>query len=92
MADRKNIIEKGLDFPRNDQELKWFDEAFKDYPFQLDEKSINPIKIIEMAEQEMKFTEEVVLKTIETRKYANDIDKHQLAKDIIRDLEHNQIL
>ena len=39
-------IEKGMDFPKNDMELEWFEEKFKDYNYKLNKYKIDPIKII----------------------------------------------
>lgn len=36
----------GFDFPETKEQLKQFDEMFKDYPFKLNEAKIDPFKII----------------------------------------------
>jgi len=38
--------ELGFEFPQNTEQLKAWDNAFKDYPIQVDEKCIDPKKIL----------------------------------------------
>ena len=43
---QKCFDELGFDFPKTEEQLKAFDEKFKDYPHQLTGKEIDPLKII----------------------------------------------
>lgn len=38
--------------------------------------------------EELTFIEEIILEVIDTRKYANGIDRIELAKDIAKELEN----
>lgn len=48
-AQREEVIRLGKSFPVNEQEMEWWDDEFKDYPYQLTEEKIDPYKILEMA-------------------------------------------
>ena len=43
---REKIIREGKSFPTNEEELKWWDEEFKDYPYKLTGEKIDPYKIL----------------------------------------------
>ena len=43
----KCIQELGFEVPSNEKELKAWDEKFKDYPYQLKSKDIDPHKILD---------------------------------------------
>ena len=43
---KKAFKELGFEFPKNEVELKAFDDKFKDYPYKLSGKEIDPLKII----------------------------------------------
>jgi len=50
----KKFKELGFDFPKNEKQLKAFDEKFKDYPFKLSEEKINPHKILDSVKEDRK--------------------------------------
>lgn len=54
---REEIIKAGLDYPMSKEELKWWNEAFKDYPFKADATKIDPKKIIDKVNREEKIWE-----------------------------------
>lgn len=43
---QKAFYELGFDFPETPDELKAFDEKFKDYPYKADATKIDPLKIL----------------------------------------------
>lgn len=43
---QQKFKELGFDFPTNDEQLEQFNEKFRNYPYKLDAKKIDPIKII----------------------------------------------
>ena len=46
---RKELLQMGVTFPLNEEELKIFDEHFKDYSYELDGLKIDPHRIIELS-------------------------------------------
>lgn len=45
---REKIIRAGRSFPINEQELKWWEDEFKDYKYQLSGKKIDPFEILQL--------------------------------------------
>lgn len=43
---KKRFKELGFDFPRTEDELRKFNEAFKDYPHKTDGMKVDPLKIL----------------------------------------------
>ncbi|WP_421809049.1 hypothetical protein [Flagellimonas sp.] len=43
---KKRFKELGFEFPATEEELKAFNDKFKDYPYKLNENNVDPLKII----------------------------------------------
>lgn len=43
---QQKFDELGFDFPTNKEELKAFNEKFRDYPYKLSGSKVDPVKII----------------------------------------------